>query len=159
MKNFLRLINAKKNFAQNPSVRYTIKNFWEGFSVPIKRKFEDDGEDYIPDLGADVHEDLDIHDRYPRSNAGIGLNWSKLEQQMFDLLLVNRFHTDSHDLLAEQADAVSNLVETFDEQEILRVMSVAMLAKKLESEEGKTFRDAYEEYVDYIKKHPADAEE
>ena len=127
--------------------------------MPIKRIFEDDGEDYIPDLGADIHEDLDIHDRYPRSNAGVGLDWSKLEQQLFDFLLVNRFNTDAHDVLSDQIDAVADLVEKFDEQEIMRICSAAMLAKRLESDEEKKFSDEVEKYFEYIKKNPADAEE
>lgn len=127
--------------------------------MPIKPTFDDDGEDYIPDLGEDVHEDLDIHDRFPRSNAGVGLDWSKLEQQMFDFLLVNRFNTDAHDFLSDQIDAVADLVEKFDEQEIMRICSAAVLAKKLEVDEEKNFRDEVDKYLDYIKKHPADAEE
>ena len=151
----------QKNFLRE-SPRYSIlalKNLSGGISVPIKRIFEDDGEDYIPDLGADIHEDLDIHDRYPRSNAGVGLDWSKLEQQLFDFLLVNRFNTDAHDVLSDQIDAVADLVEKFDEQEIMRICSAAMLAKRLESDEEKKFSDEVEKYFEYIKKNPADAEE
>lgn len=128
--------------------------------MPRKPVFDDE-EEYIPNLddGLAMHQDLDLHDLYPRSNAGSKLDWSKLEQQMFDLLLVNRFNTESHDLLNEQSEAVSHLVQTFDEQEIMRICSVAMLAKKLETEEGKKFKDEIEKYFDYIKKHPADVED
>lgn len=128
--------------------------------MPLKRRFEDDGEDYILDLGDNaIHEEFDIHDRYPRSNAGVGLDWSKLEQQLFDFLLVNRFNTDAHDVLSDQIDAVADLVEKFDEQEIMRICSAAMLAKRLESDESKDFSEEVEKYREYIKKHPADAEE
>ena len=128
--------------------------------MPLKRRFEDDGEDYILDLGDnEIHEEFDIHDRYPRSNAGVGLDWSKLEQQLFDFLLVNRFNTDAHDVLSDQIDAVADLVEKFDEQEIMRICSAAMLAKRLESDESKDFSEEVEKYREYIKKHPADAEE
>ena len=40
-----------------------------------KRHVIDDEEElYIPDIG-DVDEDIDIHGQYPRSNAGIALEY------------------------------------------------------------------------------------
>ena len=42
-----------------------------------RHKFEDEDEVYIPDLGdGGFSDDFNLHDRTPRSNAGIGLGWS-----------------------------------------------------------------------------------
>ena len=41
----------------------------------------------------------------------------------------------------------------------MRICSAAMLAKRLESDESKDFSEEVEKYREYIKKHPADAEE
>ena len=119
-------------------------------------KFED--EVYIPDLG-DYSDDFNLHDRTPRSNAGITLGWSALEQQMFDLLLINRFNTDAHDMLDEEAKAVTRLVETFDSHEIARICAVALLAVQLALVEEKNFENEYHKYQEHIKDHPEDMEE
>ena len=125
-----------------------------------RHKFEDEDEIYIPDLGdGGFSDDFNLHDRTPRSNAGIGLGWSALEQQIFDLLLINRFNTDSHDMLDEEVRAVTQLIETFDAHEIARVCGAAMLAVQLALIEEKNFGDEYQKYVEYIKKHPEDVEE
>ena len=121
-------------------------------------KFEDEDEVYIPDLG-DYSDDFSLHDRTPRSNAGITLGWSALEQQMFDLLLINRFNTDAHDMLDEEAKAVTRLVETFESHEIARICSVALLAVQLALVEEKNFENEYHKYQDHIKEHPEDMEE
>ena len=118
-----------------------------------RHKFEDEDEIYIPDLGdGGFSDDFNLHDRTPRSNAGIGLGWS-------DLLLINRFNTDSHDMLDEEVRAVTQLIETFDAHEIARVCGAAMLAVQLALIEEKNFGDEYQKYVEYIKKHPEDVEE
>lgn len=121
-------------------------------------KFEDEDEVYIPDLG-DYSDGFNLHDRTPRSNAGISLEWSALEQQMFDLLLINRFNTDSHDMLEEEAQAVIRLTETFDSHEIARICSVALLAVQLAIVEEKNFENEYHKYQQHIKEHPEDIEE
>ena len=119
----------------------------------------DDEEDlYIPDIG-DVDEEIDIHGKYPRSNAGIALKWSELEQQMFDMLLLNRFASFDRELLDETARTISRLVETFEAHEIARIMSVAMLSFQLAASEDKSFEDEYNKYIQYILKHPEDIEE
>ena len=127
-----------------------------------KIRYEEDEDDgiYIPDLGDpdDLPGNWKIDGNSPRSNAGIELNWSNLEQQMFDLLLVNRFNTDSHDTLEDQIDTVNMLLDNFDENEILRICSVAMLAKQLSATEHKIFSEECKKYTDYISKHPQDAE-
>ena len=123
------------------------------------RPIVDDEEDvYIPDIG-EVDEEIDIHGKYPRSNAGIALNWSPLEQQMFDMLLLNRFTTFDRELLDEIARTISRLVETFEAHEIARIMSVAMLSFQLAAAEDKSFEDEYNKYVEYNQKHPEDIEE
>ena len=121
-------------------------------------KFEDEDEVYIPDLG-DYNDEFSLHDRTPRSNAGIILEWSALEQQMFDLLLINRFNTDAHDMLDEEAKAVIRLTETFDSHEIARICSVALLAVQLALVEEKNFENEYHKYQEHIKEHPEDMEE
>ena len=121
-------------------------------------KFEDEDEVYIPDLG-DYSEDFSLHDRTPRSNAGISLGWSALEQQMFDLLLINRFNTDAHDMLDDEAKAVIRLTETFDSHEIARICAVSLLAVQLALVEEKNFENEYQKYQEHIKEHPEDIEE
>ena len=122
------------------------------------RRIEEDDELYIPEID-DVDEDFDIHNRNPRSNAGMALGWSPLEQQMFDLLLLNRFNYDDRELLDETARTISRLVETFAAHEVARIMSVALLSFQLAESEDKSFEDEYNKYVSYIKKHPEDLEE
>ena len=125
-----------------------------------RRRFEDEEEVYIPDLGVgDFSDDFNLHDRTPRSNAGISLGWSALEQQMFDLLLINRFNTDSHDMLEEEAQAVIRLTETFDSHEIARICSVALLAVQMALVEEKNFENEYHKYQQHIKDHPEDMED
>ena len=124
----------------------------------IKPIIDDEEEMYIPDIG-DVDEEIDIHGTYPRSNAGIALNWTPLEQQMFDMLLLNRFNSFDRELLDETARTISRLVETFEAHEIARIMSVAMLSFQLAAAEDKSFEDEYNKYIEYIKKHPEDIEE
>ena len=119
---------------------------------------EDEEELYIPDI-EDVDEDIDIHGQYPRSNAGIALEWSPLEQQMFDMLLLNRFASFDRELLDETARTISRLVETFEAHEIARITAVAMMSFQLAAAEDKSFEDEYKKYVDYIQKHPEDIEE
>ena len=119
---------------------------------------DDDEDMYIPEIG-DVDEEIDIHGTYPRSNAGIALNWSPLEQQMFDMLLLNRFTTYDREILDETARTISRLVETFEAHEIARIMSVAMLSFQLAAAEDKSFEDEYNKYIEYIVKHPEDIEE
>ena len=125
----------------------------------INKPILDDEEDmYIPDIG-EVDEEIDIHGQYPRSNAGIALNWSPLEQQMFDMLLLNRFATYDREILDETARTISRLIETFEAHEIARIMSVAMLSFQLAASEDKFFEDEYNKYIEYILKHPEDIEE
>ena len=126
----------------------------------LRPRFEDEDEVYIPEIGDDGSEDFEnVHDRVPHSNAGIALGWSALEQQMFDLLLLNRFAADDQELLDETARTISRLVETFEAHEIARIMAVAMMSFQLAAAEDKSFEDEYNKYRDYIKKHPEDLEE
>lgn len=119
---------------------------------------EDDDEVYIPDLG-EPDELPASWTRRPRSNAGIELKWSDLEQQMFDLLLINRFNTDAHDTLEDQVDTINMLMENFDENEIMRICSVALLAKQLKAIEGKNFADECQKYMLHVIRHPEDSED
>lgn len=123
-----------------------------------KRNFDDEEELYIPELG-EVDEDIDIHGQYPRSNAGVALGWSPLEQQMFDLLLLNRFAQYDREILDEAAKSVAHLVKTFQPHEIGRIATTALMAFQLASTEDKDFEEEYNKYLEYIKKHPQDAEE
>ncbi len=123
----------------------------------LRPRFEDEDE-YIPEIGGD-DEDYNVHDRIPHSNAGIALGWSALEQQMFDMLLLNRFAADDQELLDETARTISRLVETFEAHEIARIMAVAMMSFQLAAAEDKSFEDEYNKYREYIKKHPEDLEE
>lgn len=119
---------------------------------------EDDEELYIPELD-EVADDLDIHGQYPRSNAGIALDWSPLEQQIFDLLFLNRFAKYDREILDESAKEVIHLVKTFKSHEIARIASIAMMSFQLSESEGKSFEEEYQKYIDYIRKHPEDDEE
>ena len=125
----------------------------------LRPRFEDEDEVYIPELGGDDSEFDSVHDRIPHSNAGIALGWSALEQQMFDMLLLNRFAADDQELLDETARTISRLVETFEAHEIARIMAVAMMSFQLAASEDKSFEDEYNKYREYIKKHPEDLEE
>ncbi|MBR5914671.1 MAG: hypothetical protein IKZ58_09990 [Selenomonadaceae bacterium] len=123
-----------------------------------KRPIIDDEEEmYIPDIGA-VDENIEYHES-PRSNAGIALNWSPLEQQMFDLLFLNRVGTYERDVLTEMARTVEKLVDTFKPHEVARISAVAMLAFQLKATEGKNFWDEVKSYHEYVKNHPEDIEE
>ena len=122
-------------------------------------RFEDEDEVYIPEISEDGADFDSVHDRVPHSNAGVALGWSALEQQMFDLLLLNRFAADDQELLDETARTISRLVETFEAHEIARIMAVAMMSFQLAASEDKSFEDEYNKYRDYIKKHPEDLEE
>ena len=125
----------------------------------LRPRFEDEDEVYIPEIGDDGTDFDNVHDRVPHSNAGIALGWSALEQQMFDLLLLNRFAADDQELLDETARTISRLVETFPAHEIARIMAVAMMTFQLAAAEDKSFEDEYNKYREYIKKHPEDLEE
>lgn len=125
----------------------------------LRPRFEDEDEVYIPELGGDDSDFDSVHDRIPHSNAGIALGWSALEQQMFDMLLLNRFAADDQELLDETARTISRLVETFEAHEIARIMAVAMMSFQLAASEDKSFEDEYNKYREYIKKHPEDLEE
>ena len=125
----------------------------------LKPRFEDEDEVYIPEIGDDGSDFDSVHDRIPHSNAGVALGWSALEQQMFDMLLLNRFAADDQELLDETARTISRLVETFEAHEIARIMAVAMMSFQLAASEEKSFEDEYNKYRDYIKKHPEDVEE
>ena len=125
----------------------------------LRPRFEDEYEVYIPEIGDDGSDFDNVHERVPHSNAGIALGWSALEQQMFDMLLLNRFAADDQELLDETARTISRLVETFEAHEIARIMSVAMMSFQLAAAEEKSFEDEYNKYRDYIKKHPEDVEE
>ena len=125
----------------------------------LRPRFEDEDEVYIPEIGDDDSDLSNVHDRVPHSNAGIALGWSALEQQMFDMLLLNRFAADDQELLDETARTISRLVETFEAHEIARIMAVAMMSFQLAASEDKSFEDEYNKYRDYIKKHPEDLEE
>ena len=125
-----------------------------------KLRYDDEDEDevYIPDLG-EPDELPASWTRRPRSNAGIELKWSDLEQQMFDLLLINRFNTDAHDTLEDQVDTINMLMESFDENEIMRICSVALLSKQLKAIEGKNFADECQKYMLHVIRHPEDSED
>ena len=124
----------------------------------MKKPIIDDEEEmYIPDIG-DVDENIEYHES-PRSNAGIALKWSPLEQQMFDLLFLNRVGTYERDVLGEMARTVEKLVDTFKPHEVARIASVAMLAFQLKATEDKNFADELENYTKYAKNHPEDIEE
>lgn len=123
-----------------------------------KQHFDDEEELYIPDI-EDVDEDIDIHGQYPRSNAGIALGWSPLEQQIFDMLLLNRFAQYDREILDEAAKTAVHLVKTFQPHEIGRIATIALMANQLSTAEGKDFETEYQNYLEYIKKHPQDAEE
>ena len=125
----------------------------------LRSRFEDEDEVYIPEIGDDGSDFDNVHDRIPHSNAGVALGWSALEQQMFDMLLLNRFAADDQELLDETARTISRLVETFEAHEIARIMAVAMMSFQLAASEEKSFEDEYNKYRDYIKKHPEDVEE
>ena len=124
----------------------------------LKPRFDDEDEVYIPEIAVD-DSGYDVHDRIPHSNAGIALGWSALEQQMFDMLLLNRFAVDDQELLDETARTISRLVETFEAHEIARIMAVAMMSFQLAAAEDKSFEDEYNKYREYIKRHPEDLEE
>ena len=119
---------------------------------------DDEEELYIPDI-EDVNEDIDLHGQYPRSNAGIALGWSPLEQQMFDMLLLNRFAQYDREILDEAAKTAVHLTKTFQPHEIGRIATIALMANQLATAENKDFEEEYQKYLDYIKKHPQDAEE
>lgn len=121
-------------------------------------RFEDEEELYIPDI-EDVDEDIDLHGQYPRSNAGIALGWSPLEQQMFDMIHLNRFAKYDGEILEESFKTISHLVKTFQPHEIGRICTVAMMVFQLSATENKDFDEEFEKYKEYIKKHPQDAEE
>ena len=125
----------------------------------LRPRFEDEDEVYIPEIGDDGSDFDNVHERIPHSNAGIALGWSALEQQMFEMLLLNRFAADDQELLDETARTISRLVETFEAHEIARIMAVAMMSFQLAASEEKSFEDEYNKYRDYIKKHPEDVEE
>jgi len=125
----------------------------------LRPRFEDEDEVYIPEIGDDNSDFDSVHDSVPHSNAGVALGWSALEQQMFDMLLLNRFAADDQELLDETARTISRLVETFEAHEIARIMAVAMMSFQLAASEEKSFEDEYNKYRDYIKKHPEDVEE
>ena len=124
----------------------------------LRSRFDDEEEIYIPEIEVD-DSGFNVHDRIPHSNAGIALGWSALEQQMFDMLLLNRFAADDQELLDETARTISRLVETFEAHEIARIMAVAMMSFQLAASEDKSFEDEYNKYREYIKKHPEDLEE
>jgi len=123
-----------------------------------KRNFDDDEELYIPDI-EEVDEEIDIHGQYPRSNAGIALDWSQLEQQMFDMLLLNRFAQYDREILDEAVKAVLHLTKTFQPHEIGRIATVALMAFQLSATENKDFEEECKKYMEYIRKHPEDVEE
>ena len=118
---------------------------------------DEDDDLYIPYVETPV-EDVDSV-ASPRSNAGVELGWSDLEQQMFDLLFMNRFNTTYRGTHNEQVKVIRKMAEEFDLNEIMRVCSVAVFAKQMELAEGKTFAEEYKKYEDYIESHPEDAEE
>lgn len=123
-----------------------------------KRNFEDEEELYIPDI-EDVDEDIDIHGQYPRSNAGVALEWSPLEQQMFDMLLLNRFAQYDREILDEAVKSVLHLIKTFQPHEIGRIATVALMAFQLSATENKDFEEECKKYMEYIRKHPEDVED
>lgn len=118
---------------------------------------DDEEEMYIPDIG-DANEDIEYHES-PRSNVGVALEWSPLEQQMFDFLSLYRVGTYEREMRGEMMRTVSQLIDTFKPYEIARIASVAMLAFQLKAVEGKSFDEEVEKYVEYVKNHPEDIEE
>ena len=122
-----------------------------------KQIIDDEEEMYIPDIG-DADEDIEYHES-PRSNIGVALGWSPLEQQMFDFLSLYRVGTYEREIRDEMARTVSNLIDTFKPHEIARIAAIAMLAFQLKAIEGKTFDEEVEKYVEYAKNHPEDIEE
>ena len=118
---------------------------------------DEEEEMYIPDIG-DADEDIEYHES-PRSNIGVALNWSPLEQQMFDFLSLYRVGTYEREVRSEMMRTVSKLMDTFKPHEIARIASVAVLAFQLKATEGKNFDEEVEKYVDYVKNHPEDIEE
>lgn len=123
-----------------------------------KRNFDEEEELYIPEID-EVDEDIDIHGQYPRSNAGSALEWSQLEQQMFDMLLLNRFAQYDREILDEAAKTIVHLVKTFQPHEIGRIATIALMAFQLSATENKNFEEEYQKYLEYIRKHPEDVEE
>lgn len=123
----------------------------------MKRTLVDDDDLYIPDIG-EVDDEIDIHGQYPRSNAGIALGWSPLEQQIFDMLLMNRFAKYDGEVIEESAKTVVHLTKTFQSHEIARIAAIALMSFQLSATEDKSFEEEYQKYVEYIKKHPEDAE-
>jgi hypothetical protein len=121
-------------------------------------RFEDEEDLYIPDI-EEVNEDIDLHGQYPRSNAGSALGWSPLEQQMFDMLLLNRFAQYDREILDEAAKTAVHLMKTFQPHEIGRIATIALMANQLLTAEEKDFEEEYQNYLEYIKKHPEDVEE
>ena len=122
-----------------------------------RRTFEDDEELYIPDIGA-VDEEIGFHES-PRSNAGIALDWSPFEQQLFDLLLLNRLGTYEREVRADMADMVSQLLKSFKPHEVARIASATMLAFQLKALEDKDFDEELARYEEHVKNHPEDIEE
>ena len=130
--------------------------------------FDDEEEMYIPDIG-DVDEEIEpyveayaafLRDYNPEwTHVETAMKWSELEQQMFDMLLLNRFNSFDRELLDETARTISRLVETFEAHEIARITAVAMMSFQLAAAEDKSFEDEYKKYVEYIQKHPEDIEE
>lgn len=118
---------------------------------------DEEEEMYIPDIG-DADEDIEYHES-PRSNVGVALNWSPLEQQMFDFLSLYRVGTYEREIRNEMMRTVSKLIDTFKPHEIARIASVAILAFQLKAVEGKDFDEEVEKYIDYVKNHPEDIEE
>ena len=78
---------------------------------------------------------------------------------MFDLLLINRFNTDAHDTLEDQVDTINMLLENFDENEIMRICSVALMAKQLKLRENKDFGEECQKYMMHVIRHPEDSED
>ena len=118
---------------------------------------DDEEEMYIPDIG-DADENIEYHES-PRSNIGVALGWSPLEQQMFDFLSLYRVGTYEREMRGEMMRTVSKLIDTFKPYEIARIASVAMLAFQLKAVEDKSFDEEVEKYLEYVKNHPEDIEE
>mgnify|MGYP006873012496 CR=1 FL=1 len=118
---------------------------------------DDEEEMYIPDIG-DADENIEYHES-PRSNIGVALGWSPLEQQMFDFLSLYRVGTYEREMRGEMMRTVSKLIDTFKPYEISRIASVAMLAFQLKAVEDKSFDEEVEKYLEYVKNHPEDIEE
>ncbi len=78
---------------------------------------------------------------------------------IFDLLLLNRFAKYDREVLDEAAKEIIHLVKTFKSHEIARITAVAMMSFQLAESEGKNFEEEYQNYKDYIRRHPEDAEE